>query len=146
MSLDEIMAAFGAQVGLSDLAPDSDGAYHMDIDGMSVSVMEVIESGQTVIWARVGELPSEGQDAFCRMLLEAMAPSGEADGAVFSLQTDLNVVFLHRVEGLGAFDLDSFKSVLSKFVDLLEKWRGRLVDFRPEAENVAADESGFVRV
>ena len=146
MSLDEIMAAFGAQVGLSDLAPDGDGAYHMDIDGMAVSVMEVIESGQTVIWARVGELPSEGQDAFCRLLLEEMSPSGEADGAIFSLQTDLNVVFLHRVEGLGLFDLDSFSSVLAKFIDLLEKWRGRLVDFRPEAEGMTEDKSDFVRI
>ena len=146
MRIDEIMTAFGAQFGLPDLAPDRDGAYHIDIDGMAVSVMEVVESGQTVIWARVGELPSEGQGAFCRMLLEAMAPSGEADGAVFSIQTDPNVIFLHRVEGLGAFDFDSFMSALSKFVDLLEKWRSRLADFRPEAENATEDESEFVRI
>lgn len=41
--LDEVMKAFGAEIGASGFAADQDGAYHLTVDDMSVSVMEVAE-------------------------------------------------------------------------------------------------------
>ena len=144
--LKEIMKAFGGQFGLSGLAADRDGVYGLDVDGMTVSVMEAAEKGKVVMWARVGDLPSEGAGAFSRQLLEAMAPDDAADGSVLSVEAESKAVYLHRMDDLATLDLDSFKAVLSKFVDRLEDWRNRLGDFRPQTD--AADENmfGFLRV
>ena len=147
MRLNEIMSAFGAEVGLFDLAADENGTYQLDIDGMPVSVMEVVESDQVVVWSRLGALPSEGRASLYRQMLSAMAPGGEAEGAVFSFERETDTLYLHRVEDVRLLDLGGFKTVLERFADLLEKWRGQLADFRPETEaSAASDEDGFVRI
>ena len=141
------MVAFGDMVGQPDLAADENGAYQLDIDGMPVLVMEVLESDLVVIWSRLGELPSEGRASLYRQMLAAMAPGGEAEGMVFSFDRETSTLSLHRIENLRLLDFGGFKAALERFSDLLEKWRGQLADFRPEAEASAApDESGFVRI
>lgn len=147
MRLNEIMSAFGAEIGLPDLTAVEDGTYQLDIDDMAVSVMEVIESDQVVIWSRLGELPSAGCAKFCRQMLAAMAPGGEAEGAVFSFERETNTLYLHRIEDMRMLDLAGFKSALEQFANLLEMWLGRLADFRPgEEPSASTDESAFVRI
>ena len=144
--LKEIMKEFGGQLGLVGLSADRDGAYDLDIDGMVVSVMETVENGKVVMWARVGDLPSEGAGEFSRQLLEAMDPGGDSDGSVLSVESESKAVYLHRLDDLAALDLDSFKAVLSKFVDRLEDWRNRLADFRPQTDMTEGNMFGFLRV
>lgn len=143
--LDEIMKAFGEKIGVADLSPDEDGVYHLELDERPVSIMEIVECDQAVVWTNIGDLPSEGLEAFYRQVMAAMSPAGDADGSVLSIKPESNVLCLHRVEDLRTLDLVSFVADLEKFADMLDRWTVRLADFRPQTESVGV-EAGFLRI
>ena len=118
MELKEIMTAFAAEIGLTDLAPDEDGVYHLSIDDMTVSFAE--DEGRLLTWAEVCEPPPEGQDRLNRVLLEAMFMGRATGGAVFSIDHESGKVFLHRHDSLAGMELDGFRVMLEGFVNTLE--------------------------
>lgn len=137
MELRELMEQFVAKLGIEGARPDADGAYHFDIDGMPVSLLEVAETGEVLTWADVGELPSEGRERFCMELLKAMFMSEGTGGAIFSIARDSGRLCLHRADALAALDFDSFKAKFERFVNVLEEWRTLLADFREVAPEQA---------
>lgn len=142
MDFTELMQAFGAKVGLEGLAPDGDDTCRIDVDGMSISFMEHRESGTVVTWAEVSEPPPEGVSVLYRVLMESMFMGQATGGSTFSVEPETGKIFLHRVDPLQAFDLDSFCSMLERFVNVLEQWRKLIVDFRPVAAEVDKAVSG----
>ena len=136
MELKEIMAAFGVEIGLADLAPDSEGEYHLDIDDMTVSFGTDAETGRLLTWAEVGEPPPEGKDMLNSVLLEAMHPGHGMDGAVLSLDHESGKVCLHRYDSLAETDFAGFKAMLEKFVNTLETWTRTVADFRSVAPEI----------
>ena len=154
MDFTELMQAFGEKVGLAGLAPDGDGSCRIEIDGMAVSFMSHLESDSFVTWAEVGEPPPEGVTALYRVLMEAMFIGQATGGSAFSIEPGTGKIFLHRVDSLRAVDLDSFCTMLERFVNILEQWRKLVADFRPAAveaakglsEDVPALGSGFMQV
>lgn len=143
MELKEIMAAFVEETGLAGLEPDEEGAFHLDIDDMTVSFAEEAETGRLITWAEICEPPPEGKDMLNRILLEAMFPGGGGAGAVFSLDRESGKVYLHRYDALALTDLAGFKAMLEEFVNTLEKWKTAIADFRVAAPEIrkALDES-----
>ena len=134
MELKEIMAAFAAEIGLTDLAPDEDGAYHLGIDDMTVSFAE--DGGRLLTWAVLGDPPPEGKDLLNNVLLEAMFMGRATGGAVFSIEHESGRVFLHRHDSLAGMELDGFKATLEGFVNALEAWTHTIADFRAVAPEV----------
>ena len=135
MELKEIMTAFAAEIGLTDLAPDEDGVYHLSIDDMTVSFAE--DEGRLLTWAEVCEPPPEGQDRLNRVLLEAMFMGRATGGAVFSIDHESGKVFLHRHDSLAGMELDGFRVMLEGFVNTLESWTHTITDFRAVAPEIA---------
>lgn len=157
MELRELMDQFAAALEIEDSKPDADGAYHFEIDGMPVSLLEVAETGELLTWADVGELPSEGRERFCMELMKAMFMGEGTGGATFSIARDSGRLCLHRVDALAALDFDSFRTKFERFVNILEEWRTMLADFREVApehahESATAESSrslrlgGFIKV
>lgn len=155
MSLSEVMGAFASEVGIVDAEPDGMGAYHLDIDGMAVSFMEVGE--YFAVWAEVGDVPPVGRERFYEMLMESMFPGEQSAGTAgssFSVDPDLDKVCLHRFDALAVLTPESFKAILESFCNVLEQWRGVVADYREEtpdrnrAEEVPAGEGlgEFMRV
>ena len=140
MELKELMEQFKVKFEIEGVEPDEDGAYHFEIDGMSVSFLEVAETGEMLTWADVGEPPPEGHERLYRVLLEAMFMGEGTGGASFSIARDDGRVCLHRVDPLAMLDFDRFKSNLERFVNILEEWRGTLADFREAAPEQAKEE------
>ena len=138
MELKEIMTAFAAEIGMTDLAPDEDGAYHLAIDDMTVSFAE--DEGRLLTWAEVCEPPPEGKDHLNRVLLEAMFMGRATGGAVFSIDHESGKVFLHRHDSLAGMELGPFKALLEAFVNVLEEWRRTIADFRAVAPEIAKAE------
>ena len=160
MELKEIMAAFGAEIGIADLSADEDGVYAVDIDGMIVSFAEDREGGRLVTFAEIGEPPQEGREHIYRLLLETMHQGGETGGATFTVSPDSGTVCLRRSDPLESMTPAGFATMLEAFVNALEDWREAIVDFRDvgpaidvakrdavaERRRFGMGEDGFVQV
>ena len=141
MEYAELMKSFGAEVGIADLAPDSEGVCALEVDGMKVSFMELPESGQLATWAPVGDLPPEGRERLYRVFIEAMYMGQATGGSVLSIAPNSDTVHLHRIDSLMLTDLDSFKAMLEKFVNVLEQWRKIVSGYSEAAPRIASDEA-----
>lgn len=156
MELKDIMEAFAAEVGVTEVAPDDAGVYHLEFDGMGVSFATADD--RLVTWAEVGEIPSEGCERLYRALLEAMLLGSLTKGASFAVDSETDRIFLQRLDALAALSPEGFRKMIETFVNVLETWRKVVSDFQevaPEqarkAEAAAAevrelDRGGFMRV
>ena len=148
MKLKDIMAAFGAETQGPGPEADAEGVYHLEVDGQPLSVMEIAEVGRTVVWSRVGDLPPEGREALYRTILEAMAPGGDADDLILSVESESQSVYLHGLDDLEALDAAAFKARLAAFASFLGRWKSLVGDFRPSEDRPeeAGALSGFMQV
>ena len=139
MQLNEIISMFCTEFGVEGVQPDEDGAYALAIDDMTLSFAE---SGGTLVMASdVGELPAEGRERLYRLMLTAMHGEDAADGAVFSVDDDRDMVVLHRRDELSTLTFETFKARLEKFVNLLEDWRKIFMGFVPLATAMDKEEA-----
>ena len=148
MELSEIMAAFGAEIGIADLSADEDGAYAVDIDGMVVSFAEDREGGRLVTFAEVGEPPQEGREHFYRFLLETMHRGDATGGATFTVSPESGTVCLRRSDPLASLTPAGFGTMLESFVNVLEDWRKTIVEFRdviPAVDSAKRDAVAEIR-
>ena len=141
MELSEIMSAFAAEMGLGSLAPDADGVFHVGIDEMTVSFAELKDSGLLVTLAKVCEPPPGTQARLYRVLMEAMHMGTATGGAMFSVAPDGEMIYLQRFDALKALDYPGFRTMLERFVNVLEQWRRLVAAFRDVAPalNAAGD-------
>ena len=146
MELKELMEGLAAEAGAVGVAPDEGGAYHLGIDGMRISFLEA--GGCLAVWADVGEPPPEGRERLFRTLLESTFMGEGAGGAAFAIDAKSGRVILQRIEASGVLDLIGFKAMLEKFVNVLEKWRKLVSDFRdvaPSLDAAGEEESVLMR-
>lgn len=134
MELSEIVDAFVAKLNLSGMEKDADGIYSIDVDGMTISFSEVVESRSVAIYGEVGEMPVEGRDKFCEVVMKANFMGQGTGGATLSLDESGEVLYMHRVLPLVALDGDSFFTVVESFINMLETWRNLSADYRPSDE------------
>ena len=133
MDFNDLMRSFVEKVNLTGVDPTGD-EIALVIDGMPVSFFNEREQNRMLIVGQIGEPPTEGDDAFARMLLRANHLfSGTAD-ATLSQDEQTRIYHLCRRLNLDGLDLEGFEAQAGTFVDALESWRGVLADFRPVAE------------
>lgn len=150
MEFSEIMQGFARQIHLQSFTPDGDGVYRIIVDGMSIAFMEHAETQMLVTWAEVCDQPPEGRELFYKVIMEAMFLGSATGGSTFSIETESQKVFLHRLDALQLMDLERFNAMLEKFVNVLDQWRQIIADFRPVAaelekdkQNAGAESSSF---
>lgn len=136
MDFKVLMAAFGSGIGISDLCPDENGVCNLAFDGMDVSFTSVKEIGRLVVWAEVGEIPSEGGDRLCRTMMEAMFMGQCTAGASFSVNAETGRIYLQRIEPLRGIDLAEFRRLVEKFLNTLAQWRKLVAEYRPIAAEI----------
>ena len=139
MTVDDLMRLFAEEFGLGRLRPNGEGAYHLDFDGMTVAFRETEGGARLLVLGEVGELPEEGADIFCRVLLKAMFPGGALAEGGFALNPETDRLFLQRQTPLADLDFDRFKTAVESFVNELANWRQALEAFRPAAEEIGRD-------
>ena len=130
MNFPELMKAFGEGVNLEGFAPNDNGAYQLDIDGMVVSIAEVNEGKKIACCAEVCDLPAESGTRLYRLMLEAMFMGRATGGAVLSIEHESSKVFLHEMESLKDMEVEDFRQLLENFTNTLEEWRDRIQEFR----------------
>ena len=129
MELEEIMKAFAAETGIEGIAVADDGAYHFDIDGISVMFATNDEKTQIGMYAEIGEPASEGREIVYHAVLEAMAPGEYADGNVFSILRGSDRIVLSRADPMALTDYAVFKARLENLVNVAEDWRRNIANF-----------------
>lgn len=136
MRLEELMDAFAHEAGLGSIDPNGAGMYHLDFDDMTVAFRETEDASRLLVFGAIGELPPEGAEIFCRVMLKAMFQEGVVSGAIFSIDPETERLFLQRLEPLSNLDFAGFKVLVEAFVNELEKWRGSLDAFSPAAAEI----------
>lgn len=129
MEYDELMKQLGESLGLENFQPDGDGAYSIQADDTVVTFESQPQSGLLDILALVCELPAEGGDRICRILLTAMAPAAAAEGFAFFIVDDDGCVYLRRTVALAELDVERLRQALEKFLNALDEWRSSIDDF-----------------
>lgn len=143
MELKDLMEAFATAFKIVDLKPDDTGIYNVKIDDMKVSFATDPDVPRLVTWGEVGELPPEGREKLFRVLLESMYMGKATGGATFSIEEGTDKLIFHRIDLLDTLDVESFATMLDRFVNILEKWRGILVNFSlVAADQAKAEEQG----
>ena len=129
MELEEIMKEFAAEIGIEGVAAADDGAYHFDIDGISVMFASNGDGTKIGMYAEIGEPPSEGRAIVYRAILEAMPAGAEFDGNVFSVMRGSDRIVLSRSDPLALTDYAVFKTRLENLVNMAEDWRRNISEF-----------------
>lgn len=130
MEYAELMSDFNANLNIEGASPDADGAYHFEIDGMPVSVMEIAELRQAVVWGDLGEMPPVNCERLYKSMLEAMFMGEGTGGGSFSIDHETGRVYLQRLLPLVALETADFLSQVERFVNVLEEWRRIIAEYR----------------
>ena len=129
MEYDELMKKLGESLGLESFQPDDDGDYSIQADDTVVSFESQPRGGLLDILAQVCELPAEGGDRICRVLLTAMAPAAAAEGYGFFIIDADDCLYLRRTVALADLDVEKLRQSLEKFLNALDEWRASIDDF-----------------
>ena len=139
MELKELISAFAAKLGIEGLAAE-DGVCALEIDGIPLQLAEMPDGKALVATAVVGTPPPEKTEAFLTLLLEANTETlGPQDRALGKIRDTGEIVMQWRVP-TGDLEVDAFCEGLEAFVNQVELWRLALENFRPAAEEAAAQE------
>ena len=158
MELKELMAAFAAETGAAECAPDEDGTYDLSIDDIGMMIEPVGDGSRCTIYADLGEPPEEGREEVYRALLEASFPQDGVTRATLSIHGGTGRICLHCTESLASVDYAAFRTLLEDFVNAADDWRTKLAAFpgmlakvkdvvaeaEDESRKMSAD--GFMRV
>ena len=120
-----LLAAFGRQVGLDDLAFGEDGHCVLAIDGVIVNLECDERRGLLLIYAALG-MPDGDLAAVHAALLHANYLGIETNGMTLALRPQDNMLVMSRWLDTRPLDLQDFEAALQAFVDTAEAWTARL--------------------
>ena len=139
MELKELIPAFAAKLGIEGLEV-KDGACSLEIDGIPMEIVELLDGKALVVTAIIGPPPLEKTEAFLELLLEANAESHGLQAMAFGKLHDSSDLILQWRILTQNLALDAFCTELEAFIDKVEQWRQALEDFRPAAEEAVIQE------
>jgi hypothetical protein len=135
--MQQLLASFGREVGLSDLAFDDEGHCVLGIDDVVVNLEYDQSAGRLLLYSHIGR-PSGDLAAVHASLLRASYLGGGTAGLTFGLRPTDDAVVISRWLETAVLDPPMFQAALQVFVDTAEAWTARL----PELGTAAGDTSG----
>jgi hypothetical protein len=132
MELPALLDEFGRTAGLGRVALNDEGVCRLVLDeDLTVDVEVAPEAsraaGSFFLHAVAGRLPAgDGDPGLLKELLAANLFGRDTGGATLALDPDLGEVVLLRELGAEATDYGTFAAALERFVNALDRWRGRL--------------------
>ena len=132
MKIEELVSALNDAVGGSFEV--SDGTCIIAVDDMVVNILEVLETGSIVMYARIGEHPAEDNvGRLSESLLAANHMYQGTHGATISYNLDDRCYYLNRFDSADNLNGEKFVKLLEDFVNTLEVWRKIVSDYRAVA-------------
>ena len=151
-AMENVLAEFGAAIGIPDLRPDEEHRCDLMIDDVAISFELGLDDETLCIYSLLGAVPEEAGAAGYRALLRANFMFQRTSGSTLSIDPRAGGIVLIRQERLESLRLARFESVVEDFVDVAERWMKRLESGELEAPPTAAQEDpppsteGMVRV
>ena len=136
MTFEELIAAFGAKMGVA-LVADNESCV-VGVDDMTVTFLHLDEVDKISIYGEIGETPHDGIEELLSTMLEANHLFAGTAGATLSRDKKTGRFCLCRGEPRARRDPDSFASVMESFVNTLAVWRSIVANYRPDESGAAA--------
>ena len=147
-----LVAEFGAAIGIPDLDIDEDDRCNLMFDEVAVS-FELDGNGESLfVYSLLGRVPEIEADTFHAALLHANHLLEGTRGSTLSVDPNNNDIVLVRVERLDTLRLPMLESIVEDFVNVAEQWMEQLasgtVERLPERQSSegALPDGGMMRV
>ena len=150
--MENVLAEFGAAIGIPDLRPDEEHRCNLMIDDVAISFELGLSDESLYIYSLLGAAPDDDVEAVYAELLHANFIFEGTRGSTLSVDPHTGGIALIREERLESLRLARFESVVEEFVDVAERWMKRIEngDFkaRPAARqaNSPSSTEGMMRV
>ena len=150
--MENILAEFGAAIGIPDLRPDAEQRCNLMFDDVAVSFELAAGDDSLYIYSLLGDVPETGAEAAYADLLAANYSFGGTGGSTLSVDPGSGSIVLIREERLEALRLPTFEAVVQDFVNVAEQWMHRIRngDFGGPGDDVPKDlqppSGGMMRV
>lgn len=146
-----LLAQLGENLGLPGLAPDDGGLCILTFDDLAVSLQQVPDREEAIVFSRIGTLPADASPKVLRTLLAANLFWSDTRGLTLSLEPgDGAVIACERLPLVGVA-FPQFHRDVERFVRVAAAWTREIEDLlaeppsRPHDEPLAKDAS-FQRV
>lgn len=133
MEYASLIAEFGSNYGMADLEPDVNGAVGFEVDGRSVIIQQLPDTGDAFAMVELFEAPENGAAAVNRLLMQANQTLYVLDGMALVLSHENNRYRLVMRFEPATLDFVGFDEKLSRLLDRAEQWGQFLDKFMPIA-------------
>jgi hypothetical protein len=140
MTVEDLLSALGARMGLPDLQLDESRSCQLLFDGhLAVDIEAPVDQGGIVfLHSTVGIVRPEGREALFQQLLEANLFGRGTGGAVLSVDGQRYEILLHRSLQTRQIDFSDFVDALEQFIQYASHWMERLAQSHGAAPPSAA--------
>lgn len=121
MELKGLVDRLSEITGCPEIVPNENGVYTIEVDDVTVCILELVELRGLFVWSAVGSLPNEDRAGFCERLLEKGFLGLETGGAVLSV--DDGVAYLHRMESLDGADENALHLIIEQMAETVRELR-----------------------
>ncbi|OHE73543.1 MAG: hypothetical protein A2Y14_03070 [Verrucomicrobia bacterium GWF2_51_19] len=135
------MSAFGKQIGLGNLEPDSDGYCCLAVDEkLIVHVKYDADKESLIFLSKIGEMPAGYLNVY-KKLLVVNGNSEETYNGVFAKAVDSNEITFAVQNPIDKLDYPRFEDTLKNFINTVEKWMQQLPELGRDFGDEDMDES-----
>ena len=128
--VNELLRRIGEGLSLPDLCLDENNHCILLFDEKIVLNIDLDEEGsKLVIYAYVGEIPLDCREAIFEKALEGNFFWNETDGGTLGIDKQSQSLVLAKAFSLPLQNIELFEDQLASFVEIVEKWIGRIEAF-----------------
>ena len=128
--VNELLRHIGEGLSLPDLCLDENNHCILLFDEKIVLNIDLDEEGsKLVIYGYVGEIPLDCREAIFEKALEGNFFWNETDGGTLGIDKQSQSLVLAKAFSLPLQNIELFEDQLASFVEIVEKWIGRIEAF-----------------
>lgn len=132
-TMKDLLKAFGATVGIVNLAPDESGYACLSVDDTFLIHLVYDEASANLrMFSELCDVPSASERSVMRALLDANVMWRGSNGATFGLDSEKKVVTFAYQEAIAQFSPARFEQVLEAFIVTGERWKMQLAEIMNE--------------
>lgn len=142
MEFASLIAEFGAQYGMGDLALDENGAVGFDVDGHPMILQQHDGTGCVIATLDLIDAPDADTVSVNRLLMQANLALFSLDGLALGFHPEKNRYQLLGRFDVAAMDFIGFDAAIGRMLERAEQWRTFLGNFfavAAEADAAAPD-------
>ena len=120
--MENLLAEFGAAIGIPDLRPDEELRCNIMVDDVAVSFELGMGDENLYIYALLGAVEDGDADVAYLALLHANYVFEGTSGSTLSVDPQSGGIVLIREERLDSLRPARFEAIIENFVDVAERW------------------------